>query len=65
MCGNVGLAVGPLMDLRKEGIIVNQPFDDQSGLNGYVIMKVHVNGVSGTRWPLLLENHQSLHIESP
>ena len=42
-----GLPMGPLTDLREEGIMVDQPFDYRSGPISYVIMKVHVDRVFG------------------
>ena len=43
----LGLQMGPLMDLHEGGITINQPFNYEGRLVGYVIMSVQINGISG------------------
>ena len=42
----LGLRMGPLMDLHEGGTI-DQPFNYEGRLIGYVIMSVQINGISG------------------
>ena len=43
----LGLQMGPLTDLRQGGITIDQPFNYEGRLIGYVIRSVQVNGISG------------------
>ena len=43
----LGLQMGPLMDLHKGGITIDQPFNYEGRPIGYVIMSVQINGISG------------------
>ena len=43
----LGLQMGPLMDLREGGITIDQPFNYEGRLIGYVIMSVKIDGISG------------------
>ena len=43
----LGLQMGPLMDLHEGGITINQPFNYEGRLIGYVIMSVQIDGISG------------------
>ena len=43
----LGLQMGPLMDLHEGGITIDQPFNYEGRLIGYVIMSVQINGISG------------------
>ena len=43
----LGLQMGPLMDLHEGGITINQPFNYEGRLIGYIIMSVQINGISG------------------
>ena len=43
----LGLQMGPLMDLWEGGITINQPFNYEGRLIGYVIMRVQIDGISG------------------
>ena len=43
----LGLQMGPLTDLHEGGITINQPFNYEGRLIGYVIMSVQINGISG------------------
>ena len=43
----LGLQMGPLTDLCEGGITIDQPFNYEGRLIGYVIMKVQINGISG------------------
>ena len=42
----LGLQMGPLTDLCEGGITINQPFNYEGRLIGYVIMSVQINGIS-------------------
>ena len=42
----LGLRMGPLMDLCKGGITIDQPFNYEGRPIGYVIMSVQINGIS-------------------
>ena len=42
----LGLQMGPLMDLWKGGITIDQPFNYEGRPVGYVIMRVQINGIS-------------------
>ena len=42
----LGLQMGPLMDLNEGGITIDQPFNYEGRLIGYVIMRVQINGIS-------------------
>ena len=42
----LGLQMGPLTDLREEGITIDQPFNYKGRPIGYVIMSVQINGIS-------------------
>ena len=42
----LGLQVGPLMDLYKGGITIDQPFNYEGRLIGYIIMSVQINRIS-------------------
>ena len=41
----LGLQMGPLTDLHEGGITINQPFNYEGRLIGYVIMSVQINGI--------------------
>ena len=41
-----GLQMGPLTDLWEGGITINQPFNYEGRLIGYVIMRVRIDGIS-------------------
>ena len=43
----LGLQMGPLMDLHEGGITIDQPFNYEGKLIGYVIMSVQIEGISG------------------
>ena len=43
----LGLQMGPLTDLWEGGITINQPFNYEGRLIGYVIMRVQIDGISG------------------
>ena len=43
----LGLQMGPLTDLRKRGITIDQPFNYEGKPIGYVIMRVQIDGISG------------------
>ena len=43
----LGLQMGPLTDLHEGGITIDQPFNYEGRLIGYVIMSVQINGISG------------------
>ena len=43
----LGLQMGPLTDLREGGITIDQPFNYEGRLMGYVIMSVQIDGISG------------------
>ena len=43
----LGLQMGPLMDLWEGGITINQPFNYEGRLIGYVIIRVQIDGISG------------------
>ena len=43
----LGLQMGPLTDLREGGITINQPFNYEGRLIGYIIMSVQINRISG------------------
>ena len=43
----LGLQMGPLMDLHEGGITIEQPFNYEGRLIGYVIMRVQIDGISG------------------
>ena len=43
----LGLQMGPLTDLREGGITIDQPFNYEGRLIGYVIMSVQINRISG------------------
>ena len=64
----LGLQMGPLTDLHEGGITINQPFNYEGRLIGYVIMSMQINGISGYNeiklrsWPAVLP---SLHIMFP
>ena len=42
----LGLQMGPLTDLCEGGITIDQPFNYEGRLIGYVIMSVQINGIS-------------------
>ena len=42
----LGLQMGPLTDLWEGGITIDQPFNYEGRLIGYVIMRVQINGIS-------------------
>ena len=42
----LGLQMGPLMDLWEGGITINQPFNYEGRLIGYVIIRVQIDGIS-------------------
>ena len=42
-----GLQMGPLTDLHEGHITIDQPFNYEERLIGYVIMSVQINGISG------------------
>ena len=42
----LGLQMGPLMDLHEGGISIDQPFNYEGRLIGYVIMSVQIDGIS-------------------
>ena len=42
----LGLQMGPLTDLWEGGITINQPFNYEGMLIGYVIMRVQIDGIS-------------------
>ena len=42
----LGLQMGPLTDLWEGGITINQPFNYEGRLIGYVIMRVQIDGIS-------------------
>ena len=43
----LGLQMGPLTDLCEGDITINQPFNYEGRLIGYVIMSVQIEGISG------------------
>ena len=43
----LGLQMGPLTDLHEGGITIDQPFNYEGRLIGYIIMSVQINGISG------------------
>ena len=43
----LGLQMGPLMDLHEGGITIDQPFNYEGRLIGYVIMSMQIDGISG------------------
>ena len=43
----LGLQMGSLMDLCEGGITIDQPFNYEGRLIGYVIMSVQIDGISG------------------
>ena len=43
----LGLQMGPLTDLWEGGITIDQPFNYEGRLIGYVIMRVQIDGISG------------------
>ena len=43
----LGLQIGPLTDLHEGGVTINQPFNYEGMLIGYVIMSVQIEGISG------------------
>ena len=43
----LGLQMGPLMDLHEGGIPIDQPFNYEGRLIGYIIMSVQIDGISG------------------
>ena len=43
----LGLQMGPLTDLCEGGITIDQPFNYEGRLIGYVIMSVQIKGISG------------------
>ena len=43
----LGLQMGPLTDLHEGGITINQPFNYEGRLIGYVIMSMQIDGISG------------------
>ena len=42
----LGLQMEPLTDLQEGGITIDQPFNYEGRLIGYVIMRVQINGIS-------------------
>ena len=42
----LGLQMGPLTDLQEGGVTIDQPFNYEGRLIGYVIMRVQINGIS-------------------
>ena len=42
----LGLQMGPLTDLHEGGITINQPFNYEGRLIGYIIMSVQIKGIS-------------------
>ena len=42
----LGLQMGPLMDLWEGGITIDQPFNYEGRLIGYVIIRVQIDGIS-------------------
>ena len=42
----LGLQMGPLMDLHEGGITINQPFNYEGRLIGYVVMSVKIDRIS-------------------
>ena len=42
----LGLQMGPLTDLCEGGITIDQPFNYEGRLIGYVIMSVQIDGIS-------------------
>ena len=55
----LGLQMGPLMDLCKGGITIDQPFNYEGRPIGYVIMSVQIDGYPATMrtklhsWPVV------------
>ena len=43
----LNLKMGPLTDLWEGGITIDQPFNYEGRLIGYVIIRVQINGISG------------------
>ena len=43
----LGLQIGPLMDLHEGGITIDQPFNYEGSLIGYVIISVQIDRISG------------------
>ena len=43
----LGLQMGPLTDLHEGGITIDQPFNYEGRLIGYVIMSMQIDGISG------------------
>ena len=43
----LGYQVGPLMDLHKGGITVDQPFNYEGWPIGYIVMRVQIDRISG------------------
>ena len=43
----LGLQMGPLMDLHEGGVTIDQPFNYEGRLIGYIIMSVQIDGISG------------------
>ena len=43
----LGLQMGPLTDLQEGGVTINQPFNYEGRLIGYVIMRVQIDRISG------------------
>ena len=44
---SLGLQMGPLTDLHEGGITIDQPFNYEGRLIGYIIMSVQIDGISG------------------
>ena len=42
----LGLQMGPLTDLHEGGITIDQPFNYEGRLIGYIIMSMQINGIS-------------------
>ena len=42
----LGLQMGPLIDLCEGGITIDQPFNYEGRLIGYVVMSVQIDGIS-------------------
>ena len=61
----LGLQMGPLMDLCEGGITIDQHFNYEGRLIGYIIMSVQIDGISSYNehsWPTV---PPSLHTMSP
>ena len=64
----LGLQMGPLTDLHEGGITINQPFNYEGRLIGYIIMSVQIKGISGyneDQVTLMARSVPSLHITFP